>query len=263
MSTTQPDAWSATNYAANAHFVPALGNLILGMLDPQPTERILDLGCGDGVLTKKLQNLCAHVTGVDASSNMVATAKQDRGLNDVHVADGMELGEWFEKTGKEPYDAVFSNAALHWMKRDPLKVIEGVRKCLKPGGRFVGEMGGYLNVADLHGALISALNRRGYDGVAASPWFFPSPQHYQSLLEQGGFTVKHISLNPRPTELPTDLSGWLDTFSFQFLNVLASDEEKEAVKNEVVQQLTPTNVKEDGTWTVMYVRLRFVAVLES
>jgi len=157
----------------------------------------------------------------------------------------------------------FSNAAMHWMKRDPSKVIAGARRCLKPGGRFVSEMGGYLNIAEVHGALISALNRRGYDGLAASPWYFPSPQHYKALLEKDGFTVKHISLNPRPTTLPTDLRGWLNTFGFQFLSVLKSDEEREAVKDEIVEQLRPTNVREDGTWTVMYVRLRFVAVLEN
>ena len=144
--------WEPDDYAKNAAFVPALGAPVLALLDPKPGERILDLGCGDGVLTVKLVEAGAEVVGVDASDTMIAVAKA-RGL-DVHVVDGQSLD--FEAE----FDAVFSNAALHWML-DGEAVARGVFRALKPGGRFVGEMGG-------HGQCrYSAL--RAADGTVA-PW---------------------------------------------------------------------------------------------
>src|SRR5690242_10239656 len=134
---TSPAAqsWQADRYARHAHFVPALGQPVLDLLEPKSGERILDLGCGDGVLTKKIADAGALVVGVDASADMVAAA-QKCGL-DARVADGARLDFAAE------FDAVFSNAALHWMKEDPDAVIAGVARALKPGGRFAGEMGGH------------------------------------------------------------------------------------------------------------------------
>jgi trans-aconitate methyltransferase len=134
---TSPPAqnWKAESYAQHAHFVPALGQPVLDLLKPEAGERILDLGCGDGVLTEKIVAGGAVVVGVDASADMVAAARK-RGL-DARVANGAQLG--FSRE----FDAVFSNAALHWMKDDPDAVIAGVARALKPGGRFAGEMGGH------------------------------------------------------------------------------------------------------------------------
>ncbi|RUS24313.1 S-adenosyl-L-methionine-dependent methyltransferase [Jimgerdemannia flammicorona] len=265
-SSTTHDAWSPTKYQINADFVPLLGGSVMfDMLAVQPHERVLDLGCGDGVLTKKLESLCARVIGVDASPAMIEAARDQVGCSDVRVVDGHDLREWFERAekeeGLEKFDAVFSNAALHWMKKNPRKVVEGVKRILKPGGRFVAECGGFMNVGEIHVALITALNRRGFDGKALSPWYFPSAESYSDLLASVGFTVKHISLNPRPTELTTDVAGWIETFGFSFLSVL-KPQDREAVIQEVVEHLRPGYQREDGKWFVMYVRLRVVAVLE-
>jgi SAM-dependent methyltransferase len=154
-------SWKAGRYATHARFVADLGAPVLDLLAPRTGERILDLGCGDGALTEKLAALGCSVVGVDAAPDMIAAARA-RGL-DARVMDGEGLD--FE----DEFDAVFSNAALHWMRR-PADVIAGVRRALRPGGRFVGEFGGHTNVAAIIVALIAVLDRRGVDGAAAIPW---------------------------------------------------------------------------------------------
>ncbi len=147
---------------------------MLELLDPKPGERILDLGCGDGVLTEKIVAAGAAVVGVDASAEMIDAARR-RGL-DARVGDGAQLGFARE------FDAVFSNAALHWMKRDPDAVIAGVARALKPGGRFAGELGGHGCVAAITVALFAVLARRGASGSLESPWYFPTVADYRARL---------------------------------------------------------------------------------
>src|SRR5215469_14834213 len=130
--------WSAERYAATANFVPTLGTPVVTLLDPRPGERILDLGCGDGVLTERIVAAGAGVVAVDAAPDMVAAARA-RGL-DARVVPGQGLAFDAE------FDAVFSNAALHWM-RPPEAVLAGVHRALRPSGRFVAEMGGHNNTA--------------------------------------------------------------------------------------------------------------------
>ncbi|KAI8145926.1 S-adenosyl-L-methionine-dependent methyltransferase [Fennellomyces sp. T-0311] len=252
------DPWSASNYDTHASFVPKLGNIILGKLDAKPTERILDFGCGDGVLTQELAKQCQTVVGIDASTDMIAKAKQSTQGIEYHVVDGHYLGQWFDKENQEPFDAVFSSATLHWLK-EPVKAIRGIHQVLKPAGRFVAEFGGYMNCGEVHTALITALNKRGFNGKALSPWYFPSPQEYAKLLESNGFKVESIELVPRPTELNTDVAGWLKTFGFAFLEPLKSDEERQEVLAEITEHLRPAYQREDGKWFIMYVRLRVVA----
>jgi len=148
VTTNTASKWSPADYAANAAFVPALGAPVLELLDPQPGERILDLGCGDGVLTEKIVAAGAVVIGVDASAAMIEAA-QARGL-DAHVVDGQALE--FDSE----FDAVFSNAALHWML-DSVAVANGVYRALRPGGRFVGEMVGEGNIATLRAGIRAEL----------------------------------------------------------------------------------------------------------
>src|SRR6185437_5143114 len=183
--------WNSTRYAQNARFVSDLGQPVLDLLSPEPGERILDLGCGDGALTEKLVAAGANVFGVDASPDMVAASKT-RGLN-AHVADACSLNLDVE------FDAVFSNAALHWMKRDPDAVIKGVRRALKPKGRFVAEMGGHGNVAAITVALCATIEKYGAKGEAMIPWYFPSVDEYRQRLEGAGFCTEYIELIPRPT----------------------------------------------------------------
>lgn len=240
--------WDPERYRRNAAFVPALGQGVLELLAARPGEHILDLGCGDGTLTATLA-ATSDVVGVDASAEQIAAANA-RGL-DARVLDACRLAF------KGEFDAVFSNAALHWM-RDPDTVIDGVWRALRPGGRFVAECGGAGNVAYVLGALLAALKRRGIDGRPAIPWYFPSPDEYRAKLEARGFKVASIVLFPRPTELPGRLGDWLDTFAESFL-ALVPEFQRQDFKGEVEDALRPFLFK-DGLWSVDYVRLRFAAV---
>ncbi|HEX6013681.1 MAG TPA: methyltransferase domain-containing protein [Geminicoccaceae bacterium] len=244
--------WRAERYAAHARFVADLGMPVLELLAPRAGERVLDLGCGDGVLTAKLAGLGCAAVGVDAGPDMVRAA---RALGvDARVMDGHALA--FERE----FDAVFSNAALHWMKADPDAVIAGVARALRPGGRFVAEMGGQGNVAAITEALVAALNRRGLDGAAAIPWYFPTPAEYGAKLERHGFEVRRIELLPRPTPLAKGMAAWLETFGEPFLQRLAPAE-RPPFTAEVVELLRPVLRDGAGYWTADYVRLRFAAVL--
>jgi trans-aconitate methyltransferase len=204
-----PQQWNSSRYANNARFVSDLGEPVVELLNPQPGERILDLACGDGALTEKIIARGAEVIGVDGSSDMV-TAARKRGI-DARQADAYQLD-----FGPE-FDAVFSNAALHWMKRDPDAVIQGVRRALKPTGRFVAEMGGHGNVAAITVALCATLENFGAKHSAEMiPWYFPPLDEYRQRLEQTGFRADYIELIPRPTPLPTGMRAWLETFAIPF-----------------------------------------------
>ncbi len=254
MGESPPDStqhWDPDRYARNARFVADLGMPVLELLAPRAGERILDLGCGDGPLTEKIAAAGARVVGIDGSAEQVAAAVA-RGL-DARVGDGQSLE--FERE----FDAVFSNAALHWM-RDAAAVIDGVRRALKPGGRFVGEMGGDGNVRLIIAALIAALERRGLDGRSAVPWFFPSVAGYRRLLEGHGFRVRSIELIPRPTPLPGSMADWLETFAENFIRLLPEGERR-AFLDEVSEALRPSLRDAEGRWTADYVRLRFAADL--
>ena len=242
--------WNADRYAQNAHFVPTLGQPVLDLLKPIAGERILDLGCGDGVLTEKLLAAGATVVGVDASADMIAAA-QRRGI-DARVMDGTAL------TFAREFDAVFSNAAMHWMKSDPDSVISGVGRALKPGGRFVAEMGGHGCVAAITVAMLAVLQRRGIDTRAVIPWYFPTVDDYRGRLERGGFAVDYIELIPRPTPLPTAMEGWLATFGEPMLKRVPSVDHAAAL-SEIIALVRPVLCDEQGRWTADYIRLRFAA----
>ncbi len=244
-----PQTWSPERYETHARFVSDLGAPVVELLAPRPGERILDLGCGDGVLTEKVAALGCTVVGVDSSAEQVAGARA-RGL-DCRVASGEDLPFTNE------FDAVFSNAALHWMRHADA-VIAGVRRALQPGGRFVGEMGGHGCVATIRAALGQALAARGIDATSFDPWFFPTAEDYRARLEAHGFTLDSIVLFPRPTPLPGDVVGWLETFAECFVVALPAEEQAEFLA-EVRDALRPTLAGPDGRWTADYVRLRFAA----
>jgi SAM-dependent methyltransferase len=243
--------WSAQRYAETAHFVPELGAAVLELLAPRTGERILDLGCGDGVLTGKIVAAGAEVVAVDAAPDMVAAAR-GRGL-DARVMPGQNL------TFDREFDAVFSNAALHWM-RPPDAVLAGVRRALKPQGRFIAEMGGHNNTAAIIVALSAVLGHRGLDVHRLSPWYFPSAAAYREKLEAAGFSVEDVRIIPRPTTLPTSIEPWLDTFGEAFFGPLP-EPDRIAARAEVADLLRPVLVDETGAWIADYVRLRFSATL--
>ena len=247
MSTAQ--RWDPATYARNARFVSDLGSPVVELLALRPGERILDLGCGDGVLTKKLADMGCEVVAVDSSVPQIEAARK-LGLN-AHAMSGEELPY------REEFDAVFSNAVLHWIKRADA-MIAGVYRSLKPGGRFVAECGGYGCVHKIRTALVQALERRGLDGEARVPWYFPTPGDYATRLERAGFRVDSIALIPRPTPLPGDIVGWLETFALNFLQGF-SDEARKEYLQEVRMVLEPQLRDAEGTWVADYVRLRFAA----
>lgn len=246
---TTAQTWTAQSYDTHARFVSELAGAVVEWLDPKPGERILDVGCGDGVLTAELVRSGATMVGVDSSANFVAACRA-KGL-DVAQMSGEELA--FEAE----FDAVFSNAALHWMTRAEM-VAEGVFRALKPGGRFVAEFGGHGNVAAICTAMRAVGLRRGGDLTIANPWYFPAPAVYQSLLEKAGLRVKRIGLFPRPTILPTGMTGWLQLFRKPFFEQFAGEEE--AALAETVDLLKPALCDQLGNWTADYVRLRVEAV---
>ena len=247
--------WQAARYAANARFVSDLGQPVLELLAPQPGERILDLGCGDGALTEKIAAAGAQVIGVDGSADMVRAAQQ-RGL-DARAMDAYHL------TFAAEFDAVFSNAALHWMSADPEAVIRGVHGALKPGGRFVGEFGGHGNVAAITVALFATLEKHGItDGSLLSPWYFPTAEEYSTSLKQAAFDVPYIELIPRPTPLPTGMRAWLETFATPFAKAVPQGR-RGPFLNEVTERLKPVLCDQQGRWTADYVRLRFAAIVRN
>ena len=245
--------WNTAGYDRHARFVTDLGMPVLELLAPQRGEHILDLGCGDGVLSKKISDLGCEVMGLDSSADFVDAARR-LGLEVVEKsAYDMDFGPRF--------DAVFSNAALHWMK-DADRVIGNVARALRPKGRFVAEMGGYNCVKTLQSALIDELDRRGHDGQAANPWYFPTTEDYGTRLAAAGFEVRYIQLIPRPTPLPGDAMGWLVTFCGCFAAVLPQAEREDYLEC-VRRRIRPYLCDVNGKWTADYVRLRFEAHLRQ
>jgi trans-aconitate methyltransferase len=247
MSSSQ--TWDPAGYARNARFVSDLSAPVVELLAPRPGERILDLGCGDGALTKQLVERGCEVVGIDSSEAFVAAART-LGV-DARVMNAADL------SFRDEFDAVFSNAVLHWIKdADPM--LAGVFRALRPGGRFVAECGGAGCVDAVRKALVAALDRRGINGKTRVPWYFPTKADYRQRLERAGFVVESIALIPRPTTLPGDIVAWLETFAQSFFAGM-SDEERSDYLREVRTALEPELLGGAGVWVADYVRLRFSA----
>jgi SAM-dependent methyltransferase len=241
--------WSAEGYGKNARFVSDLGMPVVELLNARPGERILDLGCGDGVLTKRLQEAGCDVVGIDSSPELIRAA--------LGLALNVSLQDAYEIDFREEFDAVFSNAVLHWLK-DADRVIRNVFRALRPGGRFVAECGGDKCLQTIQTALVTELERRGYDGWAANPWYFPTTEDYGHLLTTAGFSVTYIEIIPRPSPLPGDMSGFLETFAGRFASALPPAD-RQTYLDDVRDRLKPLLYGADGVWTADYTRLRFEA----
>ncbi len=244
--------WNSKTYDKNTPFVSKFGEDVLELLAPKEGERILDLGCGNGVLTQKISEVGASVIGVDASQSFVETARI-KGVDAVRM-DGNAL------QFNQEFDAVFSNAALHWML-EPEQVLDGVAKSLKPGGRFVGEFGAFGNVAAISSAMNAVGSMMGGDASLAFPWFFPTTDQYAKMLDKAGFKVNLIRSFYRPTPLPTEIRGWLETMRAPFFEQFGS--EIETAYSRVIEALRPSLCDENGNWIADYVRLRFSAELQA
>lgn len=242
--------WNADLYQSRHGFIAAYGQSVVALLAPQPGEAILDVGCGTGELALEISQAGATVVGVDASAAMIDAARRNFPALDFRVADAAALP--FESR----FDAVFSNAALHWVL-DADSAARGMARALKPGGRLVAEFGGHGNVARLEGAFRRALAEIA--GVTyRSPWFFPSIGRYAAMLEGAGFEVRAAWLIDRPTPLsgPEGLRNWYAMFRPDEIAALAPDV-RERVLSAIETELADLR-REDG-WIADYRRLRVVA----
>jgi ubiquinone/menaquinone biosynthesis C-methylase UbiE len=243
--------WDPEAYDRNGAFVHQLAGGVLAWLDAQSGEYILDLGCGDGQLTQRIQSSGARVLGVDASPQMVEAARA-RGI-EAEQANAEQL-PFRDAT----FDAVFSNAALHWV-REQDAMLAHVHRVLKPGGRFVAEMGGHGNIAAIRTALIAVLQRRGHGDREDGVNYYPTEESYTQRLTKHGFSVEKIAIIPRPTLLAHGgMQGWLRTFRRGVLDALPENLREQVVR-ETSELLVPALQDESGNWIADYVRLRFIA----
>jgi len=244
--------WDAGLYDDKHSFVWKLAAGVLELLDAKAGERILDLGCGTGHLTAKIAETGAHAVGVDRSPEMIGQAKERYPSLRFEVMDAREIA-------LDGFDAVFSNATLHWIK-EPERVIVGIKKLLRPGGRFVAEFGGKGNTGELLKAVQRARAKLGLAGPAPHPWYYPSVAEYAGLLEQHGFEVTHASLFDRPTPLDDGergLRNWLEMFGSAFFEGL-TDATRERLLLEIERESRPKLFRDDQ-WVMDYRRLRVVA----
>jgi trans-aconitate methyltransferase len=246
--------WNAQAYDSSFGYVSAHGAPLIELLDPQPGERILDLGCGTGVLTAEIATRGTSVLGIDGSATMIDVAAAQYPWLTFAVGDGANF------TVTEPYDAVFSNAALHWMGRDPDAVIHCVRDALGPGGRFVAELGGAGNCAALTSAMLTAWREYGLPEPEL-PWYFPTPAEYASRLELAGFTVRLLEYFDRPTpldECPNGAADWVRMFAGSLLDLVPPATVEPLLRR--VNELAAPALRRESVWMADYVRLRFAAV---
>jgi trans-aconitate 2-methyltransferase len=246
--------WNPNLYDAKHDFVWKYGAEIISLLAPQAGERILDVGCGTGHLTAQIADSGARVTGVDRSAEMVKAARIAYPHLKFEVVDARELQ--FEGE----FDAVFSNAALHWIL-EPEIVIQNIARALRPGGRFVAEFGGKGNIRKMRIAFDRTLSE--LHPVAPgeiNPWFYPSVSEYSALLEKNRFEVRFITLFDRPTPLADGEAGmrnWITMFCSNFLEKLTAEERERLFQR--VEELLRPELFRDGQWLADYRRLRFVA----
>jgi trans-aconitate methyltransferase len=243
--------WDPQAYSRNGAFVHELAGGVLEWLAAKPHERILDLGCGDGQLTQRVAALCGSVQGVDASKQMVEAARLQGIAADQAEAEKLPYAD-------ASFDAVFSNAVLHWV-RDQDAMMAEVHRVLKPGGRFVAEMGGHGNVAAILVALTAVLARHGHADREDGVNYYPTAEGYTRRLQRHGLQVQQIALIPRPTPLAeSGMEGWLRTFRRGVLDSLP-ESLRDRVVAETTALLVPALRDEDGNWVADYVRLRFIA----
>ncbi len=241
--------WDAQRYEENHSYVWRFGTSVLDSLAPRSGERILDVGCGTGQLTAEIAKSGAYVVGVDRSEEMLRKAREN------YPTLAFVLGDATAMRFSEPFDAVFSNAALHWIK-NAQAAVASIAQALRPGGRFVAELGGKGNIASIQEAFSAVL---GPAAEERCPWFFPSIGEYAALLERQGLEVHEASLFDRPTVLDgvNAMEDWLRMFCGNYLRDLAGERADEKIP-ELISHLRPTRYR-DGVWTLDYRRLRILS----
>lgn len=249
--------WDPRSYNQQHGFVANYGLEVIKLLAPQPQERILDLGCGTGPLTAEISQHCAKVVGIDNAASMIEAARQSYPEIEFVVADAQNFS--FEI----PFDAVFSNAALHWL-HNPKAAIDCVWNVLKPGGRFVAEMGGYGNVQTILSSIVQAAAKCGVNAAFSElANYFPKLSQYTTLLEERGMRVMQAFHFDRPTPLEegdAGLRNWIKMFRRQVLDGMSADKQEQFLT--CVEDIARPDLFHDGRWFADYRRLRFYAVKE-
>jgi trans-aconitate 2-methyltransferase len=245
--------WDAELYEARHSFVWQYGAGLIDLLAPKPGERILDVGCGTGQLTKQIADAGASVVGIDSALEMIGQARQNYPQLAFALCDCTQMKYCDE------FDAIFSNAALHWVLQAEVAV-RCMAKALRPGGRLVAEFGGHGNIQTIETAIMHVLAGYLADAVPESRTFFPTMAQYAALLEVNGFEVRLAQLYDRPTPLEgaDGMQNWIRQFKWYYFAPLPASKQLEAL-NEVVSELRPLLHSEAG-WTADYRRLRVVAV---
>lgn len=246
--------WDPALYQSSCGFAWEYGRDLVRLLAPQAGERILDVGCGTGQLTADIAHSGAQITGIDSSANMIEQAR--RNFPEIHF----ELADARSLPYREEFDAVFSNAALHWVP-DADAVAAGIARALKPSGRLVSEFGGKGNIQGLLDAAFRALEILGIpEDARRNPWYFPSIGEYAPVLERYGLEVTFAALFDRPTPLEGGMRGladWMAMFGDSVTAALGKDQMPEFLR--LLAQYAAPRLLRDGQWIIDYRRLRVVA----
>ncbi|SHN37657.1 class I SAM-dependent methyltransferase [Gracilibacillus kekensis] len=246
------DEWQSNLYDDKHHFVSKYGKGILELLEPIKDEKILDVGCGTGDLAAEISKSGAIVRGIDKSESMIQTAKSKYSHLNFDTVDILKMNF------NEEFDAIFSNAALHWLLQ-PKEGLQKIYQSLRKGGRFVAEFGGKNNVLEIRNALQEAYNDlfRDYPPLK-NPWYFPSIAEYTTLMEEVGFTVHYARYYSRPTPLEgaDGLANWLSMFGEGMLKHLQTDEKRRLIEN--VEKRLKSTLYVNHQWIADYCRIQVI-----
>lgn len=236
--------------AMRTRFVKTFGMPIIELMDPKPGERILDVGCGFGAVCQQLDEMGCKTVGIDISKSVVDAARE-LGV-DARLVNAESL------TFNEEFDAAYSSSALHWMRHLD-QVAEGIMRALKPGGRFVGELGGRGSIVNIITAIRQVMLKNGIEMESVSSWYFPSVSEFAGVLERAGFVIRSMALVDRPTVLPGDVRDWMKMFGRHYMDAW-DPSEHDRFLDAIRDAAAPTMVNEQGEWVADYRRLRFMAV---
>ena len=246
--------WDADKYTTDFSFVHQYGNSVTELIDADKGSSVLDLGCGNGALTKTLQEKGYAVKGLDASKELLDIARKN------YSAIEFVQGDATAFSISEPVDVVFSNAVFHWINKERQQdMLKCVYNALKKNGQFVFEFGGYGNNQRIHSALETVFSEHGY--CYEMPFYFPTISEYANLLENTGFRVKYAVLFDRPTELKGEngLKNWINMFVKTPFSVVEAEQVKEAIIDKAVEVLR-SDLYVDSQWHADYVRIRMKAI---